>query len=113
MIDRFTFVQSNKATDHSMAYADSGSSNRKLMSLSGAIAMWISLLGQVEYLEVSPCPYPLKQARFSLQPVTSSRNGIRAFSIQPEYPDVKNQQRLSTIEYVVFLTFYQSQLLNM
>ena len=51
---------------------------------------------------------PLKPARFSLQPVTSSRDGIRAFSIQPECHDVKNQQRLSTLEYVVFLTFYQS-----
>ena len=48
MIDKLMFVQSNKATDHSMAYADSDSSNRELKSLSGAIAMWISMFGQVK-----------------------------------------------------------------
>ena len=58
MIDRLAFVQSNKATDHSMAYADSDSSNRELKSLSSAIAMWISMFGQVEYLGVSTCPIP-------------------------------------------------------
>ena len=108
MIDGFAFVQSNKATDHSMAYADLDSSNRELKSLSSAIAMWISMFGQVKYLGVSTCPIPLKQARFILQPVTSSRDGISTFSIQPECPDVKNQQRLSALKYVFFLTSYQS-----
>ena len=64
MIDKFAFVQGNKATDHSIAYADSDSSNRKLMSLSGAIAMWISLFGQVEYLGVSTCPIPTQASTF-------------------------------------------------
>ena len=58
MIDGFAFVQSNKATDHSMAYADLDSSNRELKSLSSAIAMWISMFGKVEYLGVSTCPIP-------------------------------------------------------
>ena len=97
MIDKLMFVQSNKATDHSMAYADLDSSNVNLH-------VWAS--GVLGGLHLS---YPHSmQARFSLQPVTSSRDGIRAFSIQPECPDIKNQQRLSTLEYVVFLTFYQS-----
>ena len=97
MIDGFAFVQSNKATDHSMAYADSDSSNVTLH-------VWTS-----EVLGGSPLVLsPLKQARFSLQPVTSSRDGIRIFSIQPECPDAKNQQQLSALKYVVFLTSYQS-----
>ena len=58
MIDKLIFVQSDKATDHAMAYADSDSSNRELKSLSSAIAMWISMFGQAEYLEVSTCPIP-------------------------------------------------------
>ena len=64
MIDRLAFVQSNKATDHSMAYADSDSSNRELKSLSSAIAMWISMFGQVKYLGVSTCPIPTQASTF-------------------------------------------------
>ena len=37
MIDKLMFVQSNEATDHSMAYADSDSSNVNLHVLASGV----------------------------------------------------------------------------